>query len=400
MTKKINLDDSYEHFKTLISQQEDRIKKIETAGDWVNFETKFPIVIGVCFGDGIGELICRQTLDILTVLLKDELTSGKIEIKTIEGLTIENRVKHKQAIPTDVLAEIKTCDVLLKGPTTTPQRGGPWPNIESANVSMRRELDLFANIRPVKVPEKNIEWYFFRENTEGEYVLGSQGLTFDDFCIDFKVTTRVGTERICRAAFEFAKRNNKKRVTIVTKSNIMKATDGLFSEVANQVAKEYESYSITCDEYYIDIMTANLINEQEASKFEVMVLPNLYGDILTDQAGQIQGGVGTAGSANIGKRYSMFEAIHGSAPRLIEEGLGDYANPASIMRAACQMLDHIGLHKKARRFEQALDITSIYEKQVIVDPKTKTKAFDYTQYVLSWLERDDLETIWNYYTKS
>jgi isocitrate dehydrogenase (NAD+) len=400
MTKKINFDDSYEHFKTIISQQEDRIKKIKTASDWIDFEKKSPIVIGVCFGDGIGELICKQTLTILNVLLKDELINGKIQIKTIEGLTIENRVKHNQSIPTDVLAEIKRCDVLLKGPTTTPQRGGPWPNIESANVSMRRELDLFANIRPVKVPAKNIEWYFFRENTEGEYVLGSQGLTFNDFCVDFKITTRVGTERICRAAFEFAKRNNKKRVTIVTKSNIMKATDGLFSEVANEVAKDYESYSITCDEYYIDIMTANLINDQEASKFEVMVLPNLYGDILSDQAGQIQGGVGTAGSANIGKRYSMFEAIHGSAPRLIEEGLGDYANPASIMRAACQMLDHIGLHEKARRFEYALDVTSIYEKQVIVDPKTKTKAFEYTQYVLSWLERSDLETIWKYYTKT
>ncbi len=399
MTKKINLDDSYEHFKSLIAQQEERIKKISTAGDWVDFEKKSPIVIGVCFGDGIGELICKQTLDILYELLKEELASGKIQIKTIDGLTIENRVKHKQAIPTDVLNDIKTCDVLLKGPTTTPQRGGPWPNIESANVTMRRELDLFANIRPVKVPEKNIEWYFFRENTEGEYVLGSQGLTFAEFCVDFKVTTRVGTERICRAAFEFAKRNNKNRVTIVTKSNIMKATDGLFSEVANEVAKEYESYNISCDEYYIDIMTANLINEQEASKFQVMVLPNLYGDILTDQAGQIQGGVGTAGSANIGKRYAMFEAIHGSAPRLIEEGLGEYANPASIMRAACQMLDHIGFHNQARKFEYALDIASIYEKQVIIDPKTKTKALEFTQYVLSWLGRDDLETIWSYYTK-
>ena len=399
MKKITNYNDSFEHFKTLISQQESRINQIKTAGDWVDFENKAPIVVGVCFGDGIGELICKQTLDILHFLLKDELESKKVVIKTIEGLTIENRVKHKQAIPDDVLNEIKQCDVLLKGPTTTPQRGGPWPNIESANVSMRRELDLFANIRPVKVPEKNIEWYFFRENTEGEYVLGSQGLSFDDFCVDFKVTTRVGTERICRAAFEFAKRNNKKRVTVVTKSNIMKATDGLFSEVANQVAKEYETYGIVCDEYYIDIMTANLINEQEASKFEVMVLPNLYGDILTDQAGQIQGGVGTAGSANIGKRYAMFEAIHGSAPRLIEQGLGDYANPASIMRAACQMLDHIGFHEKARKFEYALDITSIYEKQVIVDPKTKTKSFEFTQYILSWLERDDLETIWKYYTK-
>ena len=280
--------------------------------------------------------------------LAKEISDGTIVIKYIQGLTIENRLAAGKAIPDDILAQIKTCDVLLKGPTTTPNGG----NMESANVTMRRELDLYANCRPVSIPEKNIDWMFYRENTEGEYVLGSRGVELPGMAVDFKVTTDLGTRRIARAAFEYAKNNGKKHVTIVTKANIMKKTDGKFSAIAHEVAADYPDIEV--EEYYIDIMTANLIKEPLREKFQVVLLPNLYGDIITDEAAQIQGGVGTAGSANIGDRYAMFEAIHGSAPRMIERGMGEYANPASIIKAGAMLLRHICRVDAAQKLEDAL----------------------------------------------
>ncbi len=186
---------------------------------------------------------------------------------------------------------------------------------------MRRELDLYANVRPVCVPEENIDWTFFRENTEGEYVLGSKGIESPEtLAFDFKVTTNAGTRRIAKTAFEYARNNGKNKVAIVTKANIMKKTDGKFSEICHEVAKDYPEIEV--DEWYIDIMTANLVNTDIRSQFQVVLLPNLYGDIITDEAAQIQGGVGTAGSANIGDVYAMFEPIHGSAPRMIEARIG------------------------------------------------------------------------------
>ncbi|MBQ3122565.1 MAG: isocitrate/isopropylmalate dehydrogenase family protein, partial [Firmicutes bacterium] len=262
-----------------------------------------------------------------------------------------------ETVPADTLAAIKECHLLLKGPTTTPDKNSGLPNLESANVKLRKELDLFANVRPVSIPEKGIDWTFYRENTEGEYSLGSKGIVIsDDLSIDFKVTTTAGTERIARAAFEFAKANGKKRVSIVTKANIMKKTDGKFLDLAYNVAKDYPE--IRTDDWYVDIMAANLVNEDIRSDFQVFVLPNLYGDIITDEAAQIQGGVGTAGSANIGSRYALFEAIHGSAPRMVAEGIADRANPASIMKAAVMMLRHIGMTDKADRLDAALDKAS------------------------------------------
>lgn len=373
------------HFSLLLDQQYQRLDKLKQQQTLIDFVSKSPIVIGICYGDGIGEQILKQACRVLDVLLADEIKCNKIQFKIIEGLTIENRVKHNQAIPDDILTQLKQCDVILKGPTTTPQKGGPWPNIESANVTMRRELDLFANIRPIKVPHLGIEWYFFRENTEGEYALGSSGVVLPEFSVDFKVTSVLGTTRICKAAFEFAKKTGKKRVSIITKSNIMKATDGLFCDIAKHISKEYESAGIVCDEYYIDIMTAHLINPQEAAGFEVMVLPNLYGDILTDQAAQIQGGVGTAGSANIGSRYAMFEAIHGSAPRLIEAGLAEYANPSSILKAAVLLLQHIGFVNQAHKLETILDTLTLGDLAVDVNVDTGVKGTDFTDMILKKL---------------
>jgi len=239
----------------------------------------------------------------------------------------------------------------LKGPTTTPSGG---EQLESANVALRRELDLYANVRPVCVPEEGIDWMFFRENTEGEYAIGGKGIEIPGLLtMDFKVTTVAGTKRIARAAFEYARKNGKTHVAIVTKSNIMKKTDGMFSILCREVAAEYPE--IQADEYFIDIMSANLLKPAMRSQLQVFVMPNLYGDILTDEAAQIQGGVGTAGSANTGDRYAMFEAIHGSAPRMIARGMGDYANPESILRAAVMLLRHIGMPEKAEKLSNAID---------------------------------------------
>ena len=343
----MNIQEACEAFRVLLEEQQARIANMNA--EKTDFATKEVVTIGVIDGDGIGPIITREAIRVLEKLLKDEIAAGSVVIKYIEGLTIENRIACGKAIPDDILAEIKTCDVLLKGPTTTPNGG----TMESANVTMRRELDLYANCRPVCIPEKNIDWMFYRENTEGEYVLGSRGVELPGMAVDFKVTTDLGTRRIARAAFEYAKNNGKTHVSIVTKANIMKKTDGKFSAIAHQVAAEYPGIEV--EEYYIDIMTANLIKEPLREKFQVVLLPNLYGDIITDEAAQIQGGVGTAGSANIGDRYAMFEAIHGSAPRMIEEGLGDYANPTSILKALALLLRHICRAEAAQRLEDALE---------------------------------------------
>ena len=342
------IDQAVAHYRALLESQVQRAKRMNQAQD--AREKREKIIIGTAGGDGIGPIITRQARRALEALLREEIAAGKIELREIQGLTLENRMAAGQAVPTETLAQIKACDVLLKGPTTTPSGG----TMESANVTLRRELDLFANVRPVSVPEKGIDWTFFRENTEGEYALGSKGVELPGLLtMDFKVTTVAGTRRIARAAFEFARQNGKKHLAIVTKSNIMKKTDGMFSALCHEMAKEYPE--IETEEYYIDIMTANLVNEAVRKKFQVFLLPNLYGDILTDEAAQLQGGVGTAGSANIGDRYAMFEAIHGSAPRMMESGLGDYANPESILRAAVMLLRHIGLAEKAQRLSHAID---------------------------------------------
>ena len=369
-------------FEKLLREQIARQQKMEKDSGAIDYSALDKIIIGVCGGDGIGPIISAESEKLLRFLLKDEVESGKVEIKTIEGLTIENRIAKNKAIPDDVLEEIKSCHVILKGPTTTLKGG----TLESANVAMRRELDLYANVRPVCVPEENIDWTFFRENTEGEYVLGSKGVEIPDtLAFDFKVTTNAGTRRIARAAFEYARNNGKKNVAIVTKANIMKKTDGKFSEICHEIAKEYPE--INADEWYIDIMTANLVNEKIRSGFEVFLMPNLYGDIITDEAAQIQGGVGTAGSMNLGDRYAMFEAIHGSAPRMIEQGIGGYANPTSIFKATEMLLNHIGFKAQAAKLNKALSICTETEKKVVVTGDTDgATCTQFSEYVMETIK--------------
>ena len=368
-------------FESLLRQQLERQERMEQAAAEKNFAGMKTITVGLIDGDGIGPIIMKQAERVLEKLLNDDIASGRVVLKKIEGLTIENRLALGKAVPEDVLAAIKTCDVLLKGPTTTPKGG----TMESANVTLRRELDLYANVRPVSVPEEGIDWIFFRENTEGEYALGSRGIELPGkLTMDFKVTTDAGTRRIAKAAFDYARANGKKNVAIVTKANIMKKTDGMFSRIAHEVAAEYPE--IEADDWYIDIMTANLVNPAVRSKFQVFLLPNLYGDIITDEAAQIQGGVGTAGSANIGGQYAMFEAIHGSAPRKIEAGEGDYANPASILKAAELMLRHIAMTDKADRLNAALSLCLEQEKRVVVTGhRDGATCAEFTDYLLEKL---------------
>ena len=352
---------SVAHFESLLREQLKRQEAMEQGAAKRDYSKAGHITIGIIGGDGIGPIIVTEARRVLETLLKEEIASGRVELRNIEGLTLENRLAQGKAVPEDVLEAIKDCDVLLKGPTTTPKGG----TLESANVTLRRELDLYANVRPVTVPEEGIDWIFFRENTEGEYALGSRGIELPGkLSMDFKVTTDAGTRRIARAAFEYARQNGKDNVAIVTKANIMKKTDGAFSRIAHEVAADYPE--IHCEDWYIDIMTANLVNPAVRSRYQVFLLPNLYGDIITDEAAQIQGGVGTAGSANMGDSYAMFEAIHGSAPRKIEAGEGDYANPASILKAAELLLRHIAMADKAERLAEALRICTEEEKRVVV----------------------------------
>ncbi len=385
------------HFENLLLEQLERVERMKKDTEWIDYKSLKPIIIGVIGGDGIGPFITQEARRVVEYLLADEIKDGKVELRNIDGLTIERRAEVMKAVPDDVLEEVKKCHVLLKGPTKTPKKGEPWPNIESANVALRRYLDLFANVRPVKVPKEGIDWVFFRENTEGAYILGSKGINVtDDLAIDFKVITTQGAERIIRLAFDYARKNNRRKVTVVTKANVVKTTDGKFLEIAERIASEYPE--IEWDDWFIDIMTAKLIDPARRKDFDVFVMPNLYGDILTDEAAQIQGGVGTAGSANIGKKYAMFEAIHGTADKMVQEGRGKYADPTSIIKAAAMMLEHIGFPEKARRLDMALDICTQFEKKIVVTGRPGgATTEEMANYIIETLEDPNLEEKWQKY---
>lgn len=384
---KAQLDVACEKFRKILEKQLVRVEDMKSQGDFVDYKALDCIKIGVCGGDGIGPIISAQARRVLEFILDDLVKAGKVEFKDIEGLTIENRIAKGKAIPDDVMAELKACHIILKGPTTTPQKGSGMPNIESANVAMRKALDLFANIRPVKVPEEGINWTIFRENTEGGYAVGSSGFNVtEDLAVDFTITTKQGSDRIARLAYDYARKNNLGRVSLVTKANVIKTTDGNFLEDCHKVADLYPE--IVTDEWYADIMTAKLVDKKRRRDFKVLLLPNLYGDIISDEAAEFQGGVGTAGCANIGKKYAMFEAIHGSAPRMVTEGRGKYADPCSMLRACVMLLSHIGLQDRADRLEKALDICSFEEKKLVITGRdTGATCEEFGNYVMETLKK-------------
>lgn len=376
-----------EKFRKVLEGQLARVENMKAQGDFVDYTKLERIKIGVCGGDGIGPTITAQARKVLEFILADLKEAGRVEFIDIDGLTIENRIAANKAIPEDVMATLKSCHIILKGPTTTPQKGDGMPNIESANVAMRKALDLFANIRPVKVPEEGINWTIFRENTEGGYAVGSSGFNVtEDLAVDFTITTKQGSDRIARLAYDYARKNGLGRVSLVTKANVIKTTDGNFLEDCHKVADEYPE--IVTDEWYADIMTAKLVDQKRRKDFKVLLLPNLYGDIISDEAAEFQGGVGTAGCANIGKKYAMFEAIHGSAPRMVKEGRAKYADPCSMLRACVMLLSHIGLQERADRLERALDICSFEEKKFVITGRdTGATCEEFGGYVMETLKK-------------
>lgn len=377
-----NIEIAQEKFAELIKSEFERIERMKQDNEIKDFSKQEKIVIGVLPGDGIGPIIMAQALRVLKTLMKDELESGKVEIREIEGMTIEHRAETLQSLPDEVLAEVKKCDVILKGPMVTPRAGDPWPNLLSANSLLRRNLELFAAVRPIKIPEKNIDWTFFRENIEGEYIWGNKGIQVnDDLAVDFKVQTQQGTERIARAAFDFARKNGKKNVTIVTKANIVKLADGNFIKGVRKVGEEYPEIEI--QERLVDAMCAKMLDPEFNKGIEVIVLPNLYGDIVTDVAAEHQGGLGTASSSNIGNKYAMFEAIHGTAPFLISHGRGQYADPCSLIRAVGMLVAHIGYGDRKQLLDRALDICTITERKLVVTTdKDGATAEEFTTYLV------------------
>ena len=376
-----------EKFGELIRSEFERIERMKADKEITDFDKLDKIVIGVLPGDGIGPIIMKQALRVLNNLLGPEVESGRVEIRTIEGMTIENRAAKLQSLPDDVFEEIKKCNVLIKGPMVTPRAGEPWPNLVSANSLLRRGLELFAAVRPIRIPEKGIDWTFFRENIEGEYIWGNKGIQVnEDLAVDFKVQTAQGSERIARMAFDFARKNGKKNVTIVTKANIVKLADGNFIKAVRKVGEEYPDIEI--QERLVDAMAAKMLDPEFNKGIEVIVLPNLYGDIVTDVAAEHQGGLGTASSSNLGNKYAMFEAIHGTAPFLINHGRGEYADPCSLIRAAGMLMAHIGYADRKAILDQALDICTVTErKKVVTTDVDGASAEEFTDYLLETIDQ-------------
>ena len=380
------LEDAKRQFGELILSELERIERMKAGGEPKDFSKLDKIVIGVMPGDGIGPIIMKQALRVLETLMKPEIESGKLEIRYIEGMTIENRAALLQSLPDSVLEQVKQCDVLLKGPMVTPRAGDPWPNLISANSMLRRSLDLYAAVRPIKIPEKGIDWTFFRENIEGEYIWGNKGIQVnEDLAVDFKVQTKQGSERIARAAFEFARKNGKKNVTVVTKANIVKLVDGNFIKAVRKVGEEYPEIEI--QERLVDAMAAKMMDPEFNKGIEVIVLPNLYGDIVTDVAAEAQGGLGTASSSNLGDHYAMFEAIHGTAPYLMSHGRGEYADPSSLIRAVGMMLGHIGYVDRKKKLEEAMEVCTVLERKVVITTMPEDASTEqFTDYVIETLE--------------
>lgn len=380
-----------ERFGNLIEEELQRIESMKNDHEVTDFSKLDKVIIGILPGDGIGPIIMKQALRVIQKLLKPELENGHVEIRMIEGMTIENRAAKQQSLPDEVFEKIKNCNVLLKGPMVTPRAGDPWPNLVSANSLLRRGLELFAAVRPIRIPEKQIDWTFFRENIEGEYIWGNKGIQVnEDLAIDFKIQTKQGSQRIARAAFEYARKNGKKNVTIVTKANIVKLADGNFIKEVRRVGEEYPEIEI--QEHLVDAMCAKMMDSEFHKGMEVIVLPNLYGDIVTDIAAEYQGGLGTASSSNIGNKYAMFEAIHGTAPFLMNHGRGDYADPCSLIRAAGMMMAHIGYGERKELLDKALDICTVSErKKVITTDVDGATAEEFTDYLLETIQQIENE---------
>jgi len=327
--------------------------------------------VAVAKGDGIGPEIMGATLDIL------DAAGANIEIHDVkigEEVYLKGHITGIEPQTWDILRET---EAFLKAPITTPQGGG----FKSLNVTIRGAFSLFANVRPcvsyspiIKTKHPNMDVVIVRENEEDLYA-GIEYQHTPEVCEALKIISRSGCERIIRYAFEYAVANNRKKVTCFTKDNILKLSDGLFHSTYEEIAKEYPQ--IENEHWIIDIGAAKLADTPE--NFDVIVMPNLYGDILSDIAAQIAGSVGLAGSANIGSHHAMFEAIHGSAPRRAGQNM---ANPSGIILASIMMLNHLNQGETAshiqnawlKTLEDGIHTYDIYEEGTSTE-KAGTKEF-------------------------
>jgi isocitrate dehydrogenase len=329
------------------------------------------IPITVANGDGIGPEIMAATLRIL------EASGAPLEFETIDIGEKVYLAGNTSGIEPSSWESLRRTKVFLKAPITTPQGGG----YKSLNVTVRKVLGLYANVRPcvsyhpfVDTKHPVMDVVVVRENEEDLYA-GIEHRQTNQVVQCLKLISRPGSEKIIRYAFEYARRNNRKKVTCFTKDNIMKLTDGLFHKVFDEIAAEYTE--LENEHWIVDIGAAKLADTPEA--FDVIVMPNLYGDVLSDVAAQIAGSVGLAGSANIGEHVSMFEAIHGSAPRRAGQNL---ANPSGLLLGAVMMLVHVGLTEHAERvhnawlrtIEDGIHTYDIYDEKVSKQ-KVGTKEF-------------------------
>src|SRR2546427_8322339 len=329
------------------------------------------VSITVAHGDGIGPEIMAATLHIL------KESGAALEIETIDIGEKVYLAGNSSGIEESSWDSLRRTKVFLKAPITTPQGGG----FKSLNVTVRKTLGLYANVRPcvsyhpfVETKHPGMDVVIVRENEEDLYA-GIEHRQTDQVVQCLKLISRPGSEKIVRYAFEYARAHNRKQVTCFTKDNIMKLTDGLFHKVFNEIAAEYPD--IENEHWIVDIGAAKLADTPEA--FDVVVLPNLYGDVLSDVAAQIAGSVGLAGSANIGENISMFEAIHGSAPRRAGQNL---ANPSGLLLGAIMMLVHIGQTNAAekvhngwlRTIEDGIHTYDIYD-ETVSKQKVGTKEF-------------------------
>ena len=322
-------------------------------------------------GDGIGPEVIKSMVKVV------EATGVNIkweEVKAGQDVIEE----YNTPIPTYVIDSIKKNKVAIKGPITTPIGKG----FKSVNVTLRQNLDLYVNLRPIKSFKgiksryENIDLVIVRENTEDLYA-GIEHKIGDYGAESIKLITKPACERICEFAFKYAMDNNRKKVTGVHKANIMKLSDGLFLNTYREVASKY---NIEYDDLIVDAAAMNLVLNPQ--NYDVMVMPNLYGDILSDLCAGLVGGLGIIPGANIGKEYAVFEAVHGSAPQIANQNI---ANPTAIIQSSVMMLRHLGEYDAAKKIENALEQVFLKEKNLTIDLGGRALTKEFTEEIIKYI---------------
>ncbi|ACX72610.1 isopropylmalate/isohomocitrate dehydrogenase [Methanocaldococcus vulcanius M7] len=313
-------------------------------------------------GDGIGKEVIPEALKVLKELGDFEIIKGDVGLECLK--------KYGTALPDETIEKAKEADVILFGAITSP-KPNEVKNYKSPIITLRRMFDLYANVRPINnfgvgeligrlnnyefLKVKDVDLVIIRENTEGLYV-GREKILEDDIAISERIITRKGSERIIRFAFEYAKRNNRKKVSCIHKANVLRVSDGLFLKIFNEIKEKYNN--IKADDFLVDSTAMNLIKYPE--KFDVIVTTNLFGDILSDEASVLIGGLGLAPSANIGGKKALFEPVHGSAPDIAGKGI---ANPMASILSVAMLFDYMGEKEKGDIIREAV-------KQCIINKKT------------------------------